>query len=94
MMHGILVLPLLAWLLSFADWPERRRLGVVLLGAAGYTLMAGVVAVGNVASVSSSNIPLASSAFAGLGAVGLLAAGLLAVNGVAGASHASGIEHD
>jgi hypothetical protein len=34
-MHAILVLPLLAWLLSFTDWSERRRVGVVLLGTAG-----------------------------------------------------------
>jgi hypothetical protein len=46
-MHAILVLPLLAWLLSFTDWSERRRVGVVLLGTAGYLLLAAVIAVEN-----------------------------------------------
>jgi hypothetical protein len=47
-MHAILVLPALAWLLSFANWSERRRLRVVLLAAAGYVVLAGAVAIGNV----------------------------------------------
>jgi hypothetical protein len=47
-MHAILVLPALAWLLSFTDWTEQRRLGVVLLAGAGYVVVAGVVVVGNV----------------------------------------------
>jgi hypothetical protein len=47
-MHAILVLPALAWLLSFANWSERRRLGVVLLAAAGYVALAGLVVAGNV----------------------------------------------
>ena len=51
-MHAILVLPALAWLLSFTDWTERRRLGVVLLAAAGYVVVAGVVIVGNVAGLN------------------------------------------
>jgi len=46
-MHAILVLPMLAWLLSFAHWSERRRIGAVLLAAAGYIAVAGVVAVAN-----------------------------------------------
>src|SRR5439155_9510191 len=43
-MHAILLLPALAWLLSFARWSERRRLQVVLLSAAGYIALA----VGNI----------------------------------------------
>jgi hypothetical protein len=45
-MHAILVLPALAWLLSFAHWTERRRLAVVVVASAGYALLAAVVAVG------------------------------------------------
>jgi hypothetical protein len=48
-MHAILVLPLLAWLLSFADWSERRRLRVVLLVSAAYAVLASIIAVGNIA---------------------------------------------
>ncbi len=35
-MHAILVLPLLAWLLSFVDWPERRRVVAVLVASGIY----------------------------------------------------------
>src|SRR5262245_36788305 len=42
-MHAILILPGLAWLLSFVNWSERRRTGVVLLAAAGYVVIAAVV---------------------------------------------------
>ena len=80
-MHAILVLPLLSWLLSFANWSERRRLGVVLLGAAGYVLLAVVVAVENVAGPTSSKAALAVVAFSGLGVLALLSAGLLALRG-------------
>jgi hypothetical protein len=34
--HGVQVLPALAWLLSFAALPERRRLGLVRLAVLGY----------------------------------------------------------
>ena len=43
-MHAILVLPGLAWLFCFADWSERRRVGAVLLAAAGYAVIASGVA--------------------------------------------------
>jgi hypothetical protein len=50
-MHAILVLPLLAWLLSFADWSERRRLHVVLLASAAYLVLASIIAIGNIAGM-------------------------------------------
>ncbi len=37
-LHGVLVLPALAWLLSFTGWGEARRTRVVALGVAGYGL--------------------------------------------------------
>jgi hypothetical protein len=42
-MHGMQLLPVLAWLLSYRDWPERRRLAVVIAAAAGYFLLAALV---------------------------------------------------
>jgi hypothetical protein len=42
-MHGILVLPMLAWLASFTSWPESLRVQVISLGAVGYLLAAGVI---------------------------------------------------
>ena len=49
LMHGILVLPLLAWLLSFSPWTERRRLATVIAAAALYLVSAGAVASANLA---------------------------------------------
>ena len=46
-MHAILVLPLLAWLLSFVNWSERRRLAVVVTAAAAYVAVATLVAIAN-----------------------------------------------
>jgi hypothetical protein len=42
-MHGIQLLPIVAWMLSRADWPERRRLTVVLLTAVAYCVVVGAV---------------------------------------------------
>jgi hypothetical protein len=92
-MHAILVLPLLAWLLSFTDWTEQRRLGVTLLGAGGYVALAGGVAAENVAGVAASAAPVAVVALSVLGMLALVAAGLLAISGVARAFTAGGIEH-
>jgi hypothetical protein len=39
---------LVLWLLPFANWSERRRLGVVLVAATFYVVLAGVVVPGNV----------------------------------------------
>ena len=46
-MHAIFVLPVLAWLLSFVNWTERRRVAVVLVASAGYIVLVGVVAIRN-----------------------------------------------
>src|SRR5207249_6147180 len=81
-MHAILVLPLLAWLLSFADWSERRRVGVVLLGAAGYAVGAGVVAVENIVGLPVSKTPFGAAVVV-FGFFGVLVAGFLACSGVA-----------
>jgi hypothetical protein len=43
-MHAILVLPGLAWVLTFADWSERRRIAAVLAAAAGYAAITGAIA--------------------------------------------------
>jgi hypothetical protein len=93
-MHAILVLPLLAWLLSFASWTERRRVNVVLLAAAGYLVLAGVVAVENFAGLTRSDTPLALGMLSVLGVLALVAAGVLALSGVTRTFSADGIHHD
>jgi hypothetical protein len=42
-MHAILVLPVIAWLLSFADRAEEERVTAITIAAAGYVLLAVVV---------------------------------------------------
>jgi hypothetical protein len=39
LMHGILVLPLLAWQLSRSDWEERTRARAMWLGIAAYAFI-------------------------------------------------------
>ena len=93
-MHAILVLPLVAWLLSFVNWTERRRLRIVLLGATGYVVVAGAVAVENVVGLAPSAAPFAAIALPLLGALALVAAGLLTLGGVARTFTPDGIHHD
>jgi hypothetical protein len=93
-MHAILVIPLLAWFLSFADWSERRRVAVVWLAAVSYAVIVGVIAVENVGGVSASETPAGVAALLASGFVGMLTAGFLAFNGVARSSYAHALEHD
>jgi hypothetical protein len=37
-LHGVLVLPAVAWLLARSSWPEERRVGGVALAAAAYAM--------------------------------------------------------
>lgn len=41
-LHGLLVLAVLAWLVSFTTWPERRRTGVVQIATGGYVALIAV----------------------------------------------------
>jgi hypothetical protein len=92
-MHGILALPALAWLLSFADWSELRRLRVVLLAAVGYVMLAAVVVVGSFVDPELQQLPIAAIALAALGALLLCAAGTIAVVAAARAPRVEGIRH-
>lgn len=71
-MHGILVLPALAWLASFTGWSEQRRRRIVGLGTAGYALFAAAVV-----AESLTGQALAATGFAGLGAITLLSSGVI-----------------
>jgi hypothetical protein len=82
-MHGILVLPALAWLLSFASWSERRRLRVVLGAGSGYIAVAGVVAMRNLVGLELRQIPVATIALLALAALSLLLTGFLACRATA-----------
>jgi hypothetical protein len=47
LMHGILLLPGLAWLLSFVDWSESRRVRVVAAAGVAYIAGVAIVAIAN-----------------------------------------------
>ena len=72
-MHGVLVLPLLAWLLSLSPWSERRRLALVLLACACYVLLVAIVAVANVLGLEPQQAPASGVALFALGALALVA---------------------
>lgn len=78
-MHAILVLPMLAWLLSFADWTERRRLGVVLLAAAAYIVIGGVVSVITLAALAPPSVPIAVGVASALVVAGMTVSGARAL---------------
>lgn len=85
-MHAILVLPMLAWLLSFANSSERQRLSVVLLAAGGYIVVAAGVAMENFAGLTMGHMPVALLALLAAGTFTFLAAGLLTLRAVARSS--------
>jgi len=70
-MHGVLILPALAWILSFATWNEQRRLAFVMIGAAGYLLLVGAVVSANLSGHSPWQIGSASGVAFGVGALGI-----------------------
>ncbi len=78
-MHGVLVLPGLAWpLLRFTDRPEAFRLAVLRWACAGYLAFAGVVVVESLAGLDPW-APTLVAALSGMGAAVLLGAVVAAV---------------
>ena len=81
-MHAILVIPALAWLLSFTHWGENRQLNIVRLGAAGYGLLSIVIIIEAATHTPPLSAPPLAMAVSALGLVVLLAAGALGLFGV------------
>lgn len=81
-MHAILVIPALAWLLTFTRWSDNRQLNVVRLGIAGYSLLSIVIIIESVSHTSPLAAPPLAMAVSGLGLTVLAAAGALGVVGV------------
>lgn len=81
-MHGVLVLPALAWLLARTGHDEGVRLAIVRAACVGYGVLAGVVVVEVLAGIdpydpSAAQVP--ATVLAAVGALVLLGAGLTAV---------------
>jgi hypothetical protein len=91
-MHGIFVLPALAWLLSFASCSERRRLVAVLVASASYIVLAGAIAFRNIAALAFEERPDVLALVA-VGAFVVLATGFVAVNAIGRAPINGGIQH-
>jgi hypothetical protein len=75
--HGIQVLPALAWLLSFAALPERRRLGLVRVAALGYLALVVVSLLQTAGGVAPFDVGVVAAVLY-LAGVGLLGAALVA----------------
>jgi hypothetical protein len=73
-MHGVLVLPALAWLSAFATWSERRRTRIVAAAAIGYGLMIAAVTIANITQHGWTDMPAAMLASFTVGAIMLCAA--------------------
>jgi hypothetical protein len=82
-MHAILVIPALAWLLTFTRWPERTRLHIVQLGVAGYLLLTAVTVVESFTHVSPLAAPVVGSLGSAIGLAAIVAAGMTALYGLA-----------
>ncbi|CRK58911.1 hypothetical protein [Alloactinosynnema sp. L-07] len=81
-MHGVLVLPGLAWLLGFTCWTDLLRLRVVQLGVVGYALVALAVGVESALEVSPFAAPVLADVVVITGLVALTLSGIVAVYGV------------
>ena len=81
-MHAILVIPGMAWLLTFTRWPEETRLRIVQLGVAGYLLLTAVTIIESVTHVSPLRAPMIGSVGSAIGVAAIIAAGVTALYGV------------
>jgi hypothetical protein len=78
MMHGVLILPAVAWILSFVDWSERRRLEVVLVATSGYVLVSGAVILDNLQQLFGLHeSPIPKAVLLAIGAASFGAAGAI-----------------
>jgi hypothetical protein len=81
-MHAILVIPGLAWLLTFTRWPERRRLRIVQLGVTGYLLLTAVIFIESLGHVAPLAAPAAAMIVTIAAVSALAAAGMIALYGL------------
>jgi hypothetical protein len=81
-MHAILVIPALAWLLSFTRWSENQQINIVRLSIVGYTMVSLVIIIDSVTHTPPFTAPPLAMAVSGLGLAALAVAGGLGVYGV------------
>jgi hypothetical protein len=81
-MHAILVIPGLAWLLTFTQWGENRQTNIVRLSIVGYMLLALVIIIESATHTPPFSAPPLAMAVSGLGLAALTAAAGLGLYGV------------
>jgi hypothetical protein len=81
-MHAILVLPALAWLLSFTRWPEAHRVRVVRLAVAADAVLTAVIGLESFTGIDPLAAPLPLTALSLLAAIALAGTGIYALSGV------------
>lgn len=73
-MHGILALPLLAWLLARTPLPERSRLHTVALATTGYGILCALAVFESAFGINPLTAPLLADAIAALAIAAIVAA--------------------
>jgi hypothetical protein len=73
-MHGVLALPLLAWLLSRTTLPEAARVRIVATAAAGYAVLCALAVTESIAGVDPLRAPLPANAVAVVAVLTILVA--------------------
>jgi hypothetical protein len=81
-MHGVLVLPVLAWLLARSQRPESFRVRVMWWAVAGYALLCAVVVGESLTGIDPLHAPLWLMVTGGLGTGAIVAASLITVASV------------
>jgi hypothetical protein len=82
-MHGVLVLPVLAWLLARSGRSEGFRVRVMWWAAAGYAVLCGVVVGESLTGINPLHAPLWLTLIGALGSAAVVAAGLFTMATVA-----------
>lgn len=82
-MHAILVLPGLAWLLRFTEWPETHRLRVVRVAVAADAILTAVIGVESFTDVSPLAAPLPLLGLSAAAFAVLVGTGIYALYGLA-----------
>ncbi|WP_433295156.1 hypothetical protein ACQP2F_35040 [Actinoplanes sp. CA-030573] len=73
-MHGVLALPVLAWLLAHTPLPERSRLQTVAVAAAGYGVLCALSVIEAISRIDPLRAPLLADAATALASAAIVAA--------------------
>jgi len=73
-LHALQVLPILAWLLLFTNWPESRRTKAVIVAAVGYIGLALVSALQTFGGLAPIDLNLLTAFLLGISVIGIVSA--------------------